>query len=172
MPVGHQAFKLRHDGSASHRCPNVQSAGNLFNRLRELARIGKGKAETVWSNDEVMSSQYSTCVFHKGFLYGTHGREDFANGELRCLEAKTGKLQWSVKGSGVAHVILVGDQLLILNNEGLLYLAEASPKAFKPLAQASVSKNITRALPALSNGRFYFRDTTSAGGQLKCLAVR
>lgn len=122
----------------------------------------------IWSNDETMSSQYTTCVYRDGDLFGIHGREDFANGELRCIEAATGKIHWQVPGFGVGHLILVGDQLLILTTEGQLILAEATREKYRELARATVSKDVTRSLPAYSNGRLYFRENTDQGGHLVC----
>ncbi len=136
-----------------------------------LARLSKNSATQVWANDTTMSSQYSTCVQRDGFLYGTHGREDFANGELRCIAAQTGKVQWSAPGFGVAHVILVNDRLVILNHQGHLVLAAASPDAFDSLATAQVSPNITRAMPAYAQGQFLFRENAGNGGTLKCLTL-
>lgn len=135
----------------------------------QWTQIRDGKAKTVWANDETMSSQYSTCVYHEGFFYGTHGREDVGVAELRCFEAQSGKVQWREAGFGVASQILVRGRLLILTTEGTLILAGASPAAFRPLAQAQISTSITRALPALSNGRFYFRDNNGREGTLRCL---
>ena len=103
-----------------------------------LVRLRK-PTEQIWGDDESMSSQYSTCVFHDGRLYGTHGREDYRDGELRCLDAETGKVRWQVPGFGVAHLILVGDKLLILTTEGRLVLAEANPDKYVELARAAVS---------------------------------
>jgi outer membrane protein assembly factor BamB len=135
------------------------------------SRIEKGQAQVVWENDDTMSSQYSTCVFHDGFFYGTHGREDLGSVELRCFEAQSGKVLWRESDFAVAHSILVQDRLLVLTVEGTLILAEASPDAFRPLARAQVSPRITRSLPALSNGRFYFRDHERRGGTLHCLQL-
>lgn len=140
-----------------------------------LARLKDGSI--AWSNDESMSSQFSTCVYHDGYLYGTHGREDFRNGELRCVAASTGRVQWSVPGFGVGSVILAGHRLLILGTEGQLTLAEATPDKFRKLADAKVAKGITRALPALSDGHFFFRNNSAGGaapgadGALTCLLV-
>ena len=135
------------------------------------AKLSRGDARILWQNDDMMSSQYSTCIYHQGHLYGTHGREDFGNGELRCVAASSGKLQWKLPGSGVAHVILANDRMLILNHEGRLRLARAAPDKYQELANANVSTGVTRALPALSNGRYYFRDNVGRGGQLHCLKV-
>ncbi len=136
-----------------------------------LARLTKNSATRIWANDNSMSSQYTTCVHRDGFLYGTHGREDFSNGELRCIEAKSGKVQWSAVGSGVAHTILVDDRLLLLTNQGRLSLVAATPDKYTLLASAQVSPNITRAMPAYANGRFLFRENVGTGGTLKCLTL-
>lgn len=136
-----------------------------------LANIASGKPERVWANDSVMSSQYSTCVYDKGYLFGSDGREDVGGAVLRCLEAKSGKVQWSVEDFGVAHLILADGKLLILKTDGELVLAEASPKAFNKLASAQVSTGISRALPALAGGALYLRNNARGSGELKCYDV-
>jgi len=136
-----------------------------------FAKLQTGEPDILWQNDEVMSSQYSTCVYDRGYLFGAHGREDFRNGELRCIEARTGKLQWKAPRSGVGHVILVNDKLLMLNHEGQLRLVRARPNKYQELARAQISTNITRSLPALSNGRFYFRENEAPDGELRCLVL-
>ncbi len=73
-----------------------------------LVQIGNGEVEPIWENDESLSSQYPTPVYRDGFLYGIHGREDVGVGQLRCVEATTGKVRWSVPDFGMAHLILVG----------------------------------------------------------------
>jgi outer membrane protein assembly factor BamB len=126
-----------------------------------LARISRTEAVIEWNNDESMSSQYNTCVYSDGFLYGTHGREDQQPRELRCVEAETGEVRWSAPQVGVAHVLLNNDQLLILNTEGRLILAPATAEGFQPLADAVLTDRLTRALPAFSEGRLYLRDTAN-----------
>ncbi len=76
-----------------------------YNMGARLSTLGKPSV-ALWENDESMSSQYSTCVYRDGFLYGFHGREDYRDGELRCIEATTGKVKWTVPRSGTGHVIL------------------------------------------------------------------
>jgi len=116
-----------------------------------------------------MSSQYSTCVHRDGYLYGTHGREDYNNGEYRCVELASGKIQWKQTEFSISHTILVGDRLLLLGVDGVLRLVQADPRKILELGSAQVSENLTRALPALSNGKFYFRDNAGRKGKLVCL---
>lgn len=136
-----------------------------------LSQVTGDSVKELWANDNVMSSQYATCVYRNGFLYGTHGREDYSNGELRCFEAKTGKVKWTVPDFGLAHTILVGDQLLLIGVEGRLRLAEVNPESWREVSSAEISQNITRSLPALSGGKLFFRDNRADGGNLICLQL-
>src|SRR5262249_35972127 len=49
------------------------------------ARFTRDRVETVWANNDTMSSQYVTCVPHEGFLYGIDGRQDVGSARLRCF---------------------------------------------------------------------------------------
>ena len=127
-------------------------------------------AEEVWANDDTLSSQYSTPVEQAGFLYGIHGREDVGEAELRCVEAATGKVRWSQPRYGVAHVILADGKLLIQTVEGRVALAAAEPATYRELAAFQLTREPTRAIPALAAGRLYVR-TGSTGGELICVQV-
>ena len=50
------------------------------------AKIGPQGATPVWESDEVMSSQYTTCVEKDGVLYGIDGRQDLGVGRLRAFD--------------------------------------------------------------------------------------
>jgi outer membrane protein assembly factor BamB len=135
-----------------------------------FASLDAGRAETEWTNDDTLSSQYSTPVEHQGFLYGTHGREDQGAAELRCVEAATGKVRWTQPNFGVAHIIFADGKLLIQTADGRLALIAADPAKYRELAAAQVTQQPTRALPALANGQLYVR-TGSGGGELLCFRV-
>jgi outer membrane protein assembly factor BamB len=136
-----------------------------------LVQLGKEEPKEVWASETVMSSQYTTCVYHDGHLYGADGREDFSNGKLRCIDAQTGKLKWSVDDFGVAHSILVNGKILLLGIEGKLVLAEATPKSFRKLASATLASDTTRSLPALADGKLLLRTNGRGTGKLICVEV-
>ncbi|HEX5104076.1 MAG TPA: PQQ-binding-like beta-propeller repeat protein, partial [Pirellulaceae bacterium] len=127
-------------------------------------------SQEVWANDDTLSSQYATPVEQGGFLYGIHGREDVGVAELRCVEAATGKVRWSQADYGVAHLILADGKLLIQSVEGRIALAAADSGKYRELATHQLTREPTRALPALANGRLCVR-TGSGGGELICLQV-
>ncbi len=137
----------------------------------QLLRLTDRALEVVWANDESLSSQYPTPVYFQGHLYGIHGREDVGVASLRCVAAKTGQVQWSQDGFGMAHLILVGDQLLVMTVDGRLLLAKASPDKFQLLAEAKLSTATTRALPALADGRLFIRETRDQAGTVQCFPL-
>lgn len=139
----------------------------------QLAKLAKDKVEPVWSNDESLSSQYSTAVYFDGHLYGSHGREDIGVAELRCVRLSDGHVAWSAPNFGVAHVIRSGDKLLALSVSGKLTLLKATPERFEPLGAATIAQATTRALPALARGRLVVRTNVRGGdGELLSVPVR
>lgn len=135
------------------------------------AVISKTGVKQTWANDESLSSQYATPVVYKGYLYGTHGREDVGDAELRCVELATGKVMWSKEGYGVAHPILAGDKILLQSVDGRISLIAANPAKYEELATATLANEPTRALPALANGKLFVRTTPAMGGKLICVQV-
>ncbi len=125
----------------------------------QLMELGPGPTRTVWSGDEMLSSQYPTPVFYDGFLFGVHGREDGPPAALRCVEAMTGKVRWKKPAMGMAHCVLADGKLIVLRTEGELLLVKPTPEEYQELGRHRVSNAITRASPALARGHLYVRNT-------------
>lgn len=131
------------------------------------SKIGATEAKQVWANDDVMSSQYTTCMEHGGYLYGIDGRQDVGVARLRCFDPRTGKVQWTQEDFGTGNLILVGDKLLVMRTEGDLLVVAADPKEYRELARVPLFESTVQALPALSDGLLLVRDTRT----LKCLRI-
>lgn len=117
------------------------------------------KLDVLWESDDILSSQYPTPVLRNGHLYGVHGREDGPPASLRCIDANDGKIKWKKDSVGMAHLIVADDKLLMLTISGELVLLALSTDRYHELGRLRVSDAKTRALPALSNGRLFIRDT-------------
>ncbi len=130
-------------------------------------KIEPRQAVQDWESDDVMSSQYTTCVEKDNYLYGLDGRQDVGVARMRCFDPRSGKVQWTEEGAGTGNLILAGDKLLVIKTEGEVLLVEPSPRGFKQLARTRALDNSSQALAALSAGLLYVRDTKT----LKCLAV-
>jgi hypothetical protein len=68
--------------------------------------------------------------------------------------------------------MLAGDRLLIARETGELVLAAASPQGYRPLAKAQILPPTIRALPALSDGFLYIRNSDTRSAVLICLNLR
>lgn len=125
-----------------------------------LLRLNDGALNEIWSSDNALSAHYATPVYHDGHLYGYHGRQEFGP-SLRCVELGTGKVKWSEDRFGAGTLTLAGEQLLILNEDGTLLLAPATPTAFEPTARAVIAPATVRAYAALAAGRLYARNQST-----------
>ena len=85
--------------------------------------------------------------------------KEFGKGPLKCVELATGKIKWEQPGFGAGNVILVKDKLAALTDDGRVVIVEATPKAYKELAQAKVIEGKCWSTPAWSDGRLYVRST-------------
>jgi outer membrane protein assembly factor BamB len=133
----------------------------------QWSKIEAASATKIWANDDVVSSQYTTCVEHEGVLYGIDGRQDVGRARLRAFDPQTGSIHWTQDGFGTGGLILVGDKLVVMCTDGRLVVAAATPKKFEPLAEAQLFEGTAQALPALAGGLLFVRDTDT----LKCVRV-
>lgn len=132
-----------------------------------VLRVDGSKLIDVWASDEALSNHYATSVYHDGYLYGYHGRQEFGP-SLRAVEFKSGAVKWSQDQFRAGSITLAGDRLLIMREGGEMILAPASPQAFKPLARAQVLPGVVRPLPAIADGFVYVRNENT----LLCLDLR
>lgn len=132
----------------------------------ELVTVSKENAEVAWK-DEVLSSQYTTPILHDGAIYGIDGRQDVGDVSLKCFDPVTRKVHWEKPGLRYATLIAADGKLLIMQTNGELKIAALSKSAYRELGSTTLLPGTTRALPALSNGRFYVRNENT----LKCVSL-
>jgi hypothetical protein len=106
-------------------------------------------------------------VYHNGQLYGFDGRQE-QGCNLRCVDFKTGKVNWSQDGFGAGTVTVVNEELFVLSEKGELSRAPANAAAFKPTDRAQVLPFQVRAYPAFANGRMYARSKD----RLVCVSLK
>ena len=117
---------------------------------------------TQWSNDESLSSHYTTPVFVDGFIYGVDGRVDFPGDlSLRCVNFTTGNVEWSRKWRTGASLIAAANSMLIQMDDGELVQAQVSQSGMKLLNRGQVNSGICRAIPALVKGIYLTKSDKS-----------
>lgn len=92
--------------------------------LIQLVPKGDGTfaSETLWKDSRVMRTKFTNVAIKDGYVYG------LSDGILECIELATGERQW--KGGRYHHgqILLVGDLLLVLSEDGEMFLVEATPE--------------------------------------------
>jgi outer membrane protein assembly factor BamB len=151
-------LRSRNDASVNAATPLVLGdrifASASYGTGAVLLRVASGALEPVWSSDDALSNHYATSVAYQDLLFGFHGRQEYG-ASLRCVEASTGAVKWSIERFGSGSITRVGDRLLVLHEDGRLFLAPASASGFEPIAQARVLEPTVRALPAYADGVLY-----------------
>ena len=129
----------------------------------KVTRTGdKWQVAELWRSpgNKDTASHWSTAVVHEGYLYGCYGHGDYGRGSFKCIDIRTGKVQWQKPGFGHGQVILAGNRLLATTDAGELTLIEPNPKAYRELARADIIDGKVWASPALSDGQVFLRSTT------------
>lgn len=128
-------------------------------RVLEITKDGDGyEATELWHNKK-LRVQHANVVQIGDFVYGTSG--DFGPAILVAMNVKTGKVAWRKRGFPKSTILLVDGKLLMLDEDGRLTLATASPEGLEIHAQAQVLSaegHKTWTVPTLVGTRLYLRD--------------
>jgi outer membrane protein assembly factor BamB len=134
-----------------------------------LLETTKSLVKPLWENMDVMS-EFSTGVLVDGYLYSNN---DYApKGELICLDIKTGKVMWK-KELGAVSLIAANSKLIIIEERGNLYIAEAAPSSYQEISRCKIANQKGKELwwtsPVLCGSMIYCRNNM---GDIVCIDVR
>ena len=91
---------------------------------RLVARAdGTFSAEQMWHSSRVLRTKLTNVAIKDGFVYG------LSEGILECVDLATGERAWKAGRYNHGQILLVGDVLLVLSEEGELFMVEASPES-------------------------------------------
>jgi outer membrane protein assembly factor BamB len=112
-----------------------------LDRKRPTATVRwRGKSDNIEKPDGLHALMMTPLLFD-GHIYGVCGM-----GELRCLDAKTGKELWQTYAAtggkrdafATAFLVRQGDRCWLFNDQGELILAKLSPKGYEELSRAKI----------------------------------
>jgi len=133
-----------------------------YNTGCAVLRFTGDELELIWENRR-LKNQMCTSIYHDGYLYG------FNSSVLTCIDAQTGERAWDHAGLGRGTVILAGQTLVVLADDGTILTAPATPQGFEPIMSTRVVEDTeVWTSPTLANGRLYVR---GCRGRLVCVDV-
>jgi outer membrane protein assembly factor BamB len=123
-----------------------------------LLSPGEKEKSVVFENKEMRTSM-AGCVLWEGHLYG------FDDKNLKCIDL-TGAEKWKERSIETGAAIVADGKLLVMDSQGELIVAKASPEKYEELSRAKVlDGGVYWTTPTLANGLIYCR---SSLGDLVC----
>ena len=127
------------------------SYGHGSTLIELVPRDGQILVETIWSNNR-MKNRFGSSVLHEGYIYGLD------ESILACIDASTGELQWKGGRYGYGQLLLAGDHLVVLTEDGDLALVRATPDRHEEIANSLALDGKSWNVPALADGRLLVRN--------------
>ena len=107
---------------------------------------GTLKTETTWKGI-TMKTQFNSPGLRNGYLYGLD------DGLLACVDATTGRRIWKDGRFGSGQTLIVGDGIVVQNENGTVHLCAASPDGFREFGSIAALSSKTWNQPAVA-GRY------------------
>jgi outer membrane protein assembly factor BamB len=110
-----------------------------------LLRVDRARPpQVVWRDPprnrriQSMRCHWSTPIQIDGYLYGCSGR-NAPDSDFRCIDFKTGEVQWSDPRRMRLSLVRVGDMLVAMEERGVLQVIKANPNQLDVVAQWNLS---------------------------------
>lgn len=134
----------------------ISSAYSGGSRVLKLTqKDGKMNVEEVWASRR-MRLHHGTAIRIGDYVYGSSG--DFGPAFFAAVNVKTGEIAYQDRSFPKSNLVLAGERLIILDEDGNLALATASPTEIKVISKVSVLKNLAWTVPTLVGTKLYLRD--------------
>ncbi|HET9316759.1 MAG TPA: PQQ-binding-like beta-propeller repeat protein [Vicinamibacteria bacterium] len=142
--------------SADDKLLFVSSAYSGGSRVLQLARAGgETQVKELWFSSK-MRIHHGNGLRIGDYVYGSSG--DFGPSFLIAMNVRTGELAWQERGLAKATAVLADGKLVLLDEEGTLALASATPQRLTILSKASVFQGRSWTAPTLAGTRLFLRD--------------
>ncbi|MBW7904090.1 MAG: PQQ-like beta-propeller repeat protein [Phycisphaerae bacterium] len=133
---------------------SAYGGGSYVIRVTKAAD-GRYAAEQVW-HDKRLKVQHGNVVVLGELAIGSSG--DFGPAFMMAVRLSDGELAWRQRGFAKATLLCADGRLIILDEEGNLALATASPEGLTVLSRAKPLQEKAWTAPTLVGTRLYLRD--------------
>ncbi|MCG8462603.1 MAG: PQQ-like beta-propeller repeat protein [Holophagales bacterium] len=118
---------------------------------------GKTSIEELWSTRKIQF-YHVTSVMEHGHVYGSTGTGSPAF--MAAVDIKSGKIAWRERGIAKANVVHADGKLVILDENGDLYLADATPEGLEVHSKFTLfEEGRAWTVPTIVGTTLYARDS-------------
>lgn len=114
----------------------------------------------LWKNRN-LKAKFQSSVVKDGYIYG------FDGAILACIEVETGKQMWKGGRYGFGQMMLIGDCIIVVAENGDLVQIRANPRELEELCRFPAVRGKTWNHPAYANGYLYVRSEE----QMACFKI-
>lgn len=118
---GRGSALLRLVPSEAPRGPSEASRGPAEASRGSVGVARKLDVEVVWASRRSLRTKFTNAIVHGAHVYA------LSDGILECVDLETGKRVWKAGRYGHGQILLVGELLLLLSEEGELLLIDPTP---------------------------------------------
>lgn len=111
--------------------------------------------EEVWATRKIQF-YHVTSVKNGDWVYGSTGTQ--APAFMASVNIKTGDIAWRKRGFAKANCLAADGKLFILDEDGQLTMAKASPEDLQVLAQFKLFDDVSWTVPTIVGTTMYARD--------------
>lgn len=129
-------------------------------RTLHLSRGSDGKTvvEELWFHNQ-LRVHHSNVMRIGDYVYSSNG--DFGGTTYLCTNIRTGKIMWRDRSMPRANALMVGDRVILLDEDGVLHLVNLSPEGLKIISSKQVLENLSWTPPSIAGTHLYVRDRKS-----------
>jgi outer membrane protein assembly factor BamB len=134
----------------------VSSAYGSGSRVLHLAQAGgKTTVKELWASNR-MRIHFGDAIRIGDHVYGSSG--DFGPAVFTAVDVRTGAIAWQDRAVPRSSSVYGDGRFVILDEDGTLYLATATPQALQVQSRAQVLSGRAWTVPTLVGTRLYLRD--------------
>jgi len=162
---GEQRWRYPHANQWGHNItmPEVTGGDTIFlsspqigARGLRLAREGEEiEIEEVWASRRIQFYQGSSVLIGD-WVYGSTGMMTPAF--MTAVNIRTGEIGWRERGFAKANCVEADGKLVILDEDGMLYLATATPEELVVHSRTQLLDEVAWTVPSIVGNIMYVRD--------------
>jgi len=134
-------------------CSAAYDSGSRAIKLAK--KDGKTVTEDLWFSKK-MRLHHCNAVQIGDYVFGSSG--DFGPAFYMGVKLATGEIAWRERGFSKSTTLLADGKLIILDEDGNLALATATPEKFTLLSKCKLAEKYAWAAPTLVGTKLYLRD--------------
>jgi len=119
-----------------------------------VVEINNNEAKEI-STSTTMQNNWSSSCYFDGYLYG------FSKAKLQCVSVETGEMLWGKRGYGKGSLIIVGDKLVVMSDQGKVIIVEAIPDAYSEIASFQALQGKSWTAPSYVDGKLFVRNLST-----------